>query len=251
MNFYSTGEVAKKLDISVRTLRYYDQIGLLIPSQKDEYGKRLYSDSDLLILQKITILKMLNLSLHDIKKILSKITIKQLLQAHRESLELQINELSESIKNTNTIISIVHLEGEINWEQLIPLIQEAKNREKPNQNWSKYFDEQEEDTLKATLPKMEEGGPEIKKWINVTRRLDLCIQKGVLPESEEAQIIAEDVLILSDELFRGDKELANKFYEIRKSEEKSKDINLYPVKGELLEFLEKAIEIYEKNKVLV
>lgn len=123
MCFYSIGEVAKKLNISVRTLRYYDQIGLMKPSQKGENGKRLYSNQDLLTLEKITLLKKLNLSLSDIEKVLSKITIEQLLLAHKEALQQKVEELNNSIKATNTILNIIHLEGDLNWEELLPLIQ--------------------------------------------------------------------------------------------------------------------------------
>ena len=99
MRFHSTGEVAKMLNISVRTLRYYDQIELMSPSKKDGNGKRFYTDEDLLVLRKITILKTLNLSLNNIGKILSKVTVEQLLYVHREYLQKQSEELHACTKH--------------------------------------------------------------------------------------------------------------------------------------------------------
>ena len=60
---WTIGEVAKQRDISVRTLRYYDQINLLQPSFKDKSGKRYYSEDDLFSLEKILILKSISLPL--------------------------------------------------------------------------------------------------------------------------------------------------------------------------------------------
>ena len=65
--FYHTGEFADKAEVSERTLRYYDKVGLLSPSQYTEAGYRLYTDEDLLNLQQILALKFLGFSLEEIK----------------------------------------------------------------------------------------------------------------------------------------------------------------------------------------
>ena len=66
MNYYKTGEFAKKASISIRTVRYYDKKGLLKPSLIDTNGYRLYTDKDFEKLQKILSLKYLGFSLDDI-----------------------------------------------------------------------------------------------------------------------------------------------------------------------------------------
>ncbi|WP_424475693.1 MerR family transcriptional regulator [Oceanobacillus kimchii] len=250
MNFYSTGEVAKMLGVSVRSLRYYDQIGLMSPNKKDDYGKRFYSDEDLLVLKKITILKMSNLSLDNIKKILSDITIEQLLYVHKDYLQQKIEELHASVNHTNSLLNSIKLEGDLKWEQLIPLIQEAQTKNRTDDDWNQFFDDQEQKALKEKLPKLEQDSPQVKQWINLIRRIELCLKRGDNPASEEGQIIAEDTLILSNELFADNEDLGEKFFEIRKSPEKSQAMNLYPVKEEVLDFLEKAIQVFEE-KVLV
>lgn len=244
MEFYSTGEVAKKLNISVRTIRYYDQIGLMRPSEKDDNGRRRYSNEDIVTLEKITILKMLHLPLKEIEKVLKTMTTEQILQAHRESLFQKKAELEQSIKHTNTLLNVVHLEGDVNWEELLPLIKEAQNKENTEEKWHEYFDQQEKDILKEKLPKMEEDSPKLKQWMNIIRRIELCLEKGYVPESEEGQIIAEDAYYLSDELFGDNEGLGDKFFEIRKSKEKSQALNLYPIKEDVLQFAGKAMEIY-------
>lgn len=45
--YYSSGEFAKKSNVSVRTIRYYDQQNILKPSLLTDEGVRFYTDSDL------------------------------------------------------------------------------------------------------------------------------------------------------------------------------------------------------------
>ena len=63
-------EVAKLLGVTVRTLHYYDEIGLLKPSEITEAGYRLYDSTSLETLQQILFFRELDFSLNDIKKIM-------------------------------------------------------------------------------------------------------------------------------------------------------------------------------------
>ena len=51
MSQFSTGELAKAAEVSVRTVQYYDQRGILTPSEVTEGGRRIYHESDLERLQ--------------------------------------------------------------------------------------------------------------------------------------------------------------------------------------------------------
>ena len=62
--------VAKLTGVTVRTLHYYDEIGLLKPSEVTEAGYRIYSDTDLEVLQQILFFRELDFSLDDIRKIM-------------------------------------------------------------------------------------------------------------------------------------------------------------------------------------
>ena len=64
-------EVAKLTGITVRTLHYYDEIGLLKPSETTETGYRLYDHHDLEILQQILFFKELEFPLSEIKEIMN------------------------------------------------------------------------------------------------------------------------------------------------------------------------------------
>lgn len=70
MSKYSTGELAKLCDVSVRTVQFYDTKGLLPPTELTDGGRRLYTDDDLTKLRLICMLKALGLSLDSIQGIL-------------------------------------------------------------------------------------------------------------------------------------------------------------------------------------
>ena len=60
---HSIGELARKVDLSQRTIRYYEEIGLLHSVRRIENGKRVYTDDDVRRLKFINRLKVLGLSL--------------------------------------------------------------------------------------------------------------------------------------------------------------------------------------------
>ena len=63
-------EVSKLAGVSIRTLQYYDKIGLLHPSNYSDAGYRLYADTDLERLQQILLFRELEFPLKDIRKIM-------------------------------------------------------------------------------------------------------------------------------------------------------------------------------------
>lgn len=67
---YRVKDVARLAGVSVRTLHYYDEIGLLPPASRSDAGYRLYDDDSLLRLQQILIQRELGLTLEDIRRAL-------------------------------------------------------------------------------------------------------------------------------------------------------------------------------------
>jgi len=64
---YSVGELANMAQLTIRTLQYYDTIGLLPASRNAESGRRFYRDSDIMRLEQIQFYKLLGFSLDEIK----------------------------------------------------------------------------------------------------------------------------------------------------------------------------------------
>ena len=69
---YKIKAFSKLTSVTVRTLQYYDDIGLLVPSFKTESSYRLYSDGDLFRLQQIIALKYMGFNLKQIQVVLDR-----------------------------------------------------------------------------------------------------------------------------------------------------------------------------------
>jgi DNA-binding transcriptional MerR regulator len=104
--YYQIGELANLLELSPRTIRYYEEIGLLNSIKRVEGGKRIYTDKDFQRLKFITRLKHLGLTLSEMlelediyqihrtnKKVLPRLL--ELLDGHAVKIEERINSLNK------------------------------------------------------------------------------------------------------------------------------------------------------------
>ena len=107
MKAMTVKQVSKLTGVSVRTLQYYDDIGLLSPSERTEAGYRLYEEAQLATLQEILLFRELEFPLKDIKAILDSPAYDkeralhqqiELLTLKKERLEGLIR-LAEELKN--------------------------------------------------------------------------------------------------------------------------------------------------------
>ncbi len=67
---YKIGEIAKKAEVTTRTLRYYEQLGLLVPSEITPNGYRYYNEDSFQIITRIRNLQHVGLSLEEIKEVI-------------------------------------------------------------------------------------------------------------------------------------------------------------------------------------
>ncbi|KQY94003.1 MerR family transcriptional regulator [Paenibacillus sp. Root52] len=103
---YSIGEVAKKLDLTVYTLRYYDREGLMPFVERTSSGTRLFKESDIDFLKIIQCLKATGMPIKDIKDFIAwcsegDSTLKQrheMFMERRASVEAQIAELQKTME---------------------------------------------------------------------------------------------------------------------------------------------------------
>jgi DNA-binding transcriptional MerR regulator len=108
---YTVKQVAVMAGVSVRTLHFYDEAGLLKPARIGANGYRYYGEAELLTLQQIRFYRELGFELKQIKRILSRPDFDKIgaLESHRKVLGKRLTEirkLLETIDNT-----IQHLKG--------------------------------------------------------------------------------------------------------------------------------------------
>ena len=104
MSNYTSGEMAKLCNVSVRTVQFYDTKGILHPSDVTEGGRRIYNDDDLRKFQLISTLKAIGLSLNSIKSVLeSELSGKILTILLDEQVNLLAGEIDERQKQLEMI----------------------------------------------------------------------------------------------------------------------------------------------------
>lgn len=133
-NCLTTGQLAKRTGITVRTLRYYDQIGLLSPGGHRTGSIRLYNMKDMERLQRIQMLKYLGLSLQKIMDILDAESPSN--GEIRHSLQAQLDVLQKKIAHTEHVVHAIRDAMEMSvygsdWNHLADVIQTVQSE----QNW--------------------------------------------------------------------------------------------------------------------
>ncbi|RAV19283.1 MerR family transcriptional regulator [Paenibacillus contaminans] len=95
---YSIGEAAKMIGSTIKTVRYYDEIGLVKPAGYTEGGHRLYTMEDLWRLELVTTLRYLDFGIDEISQVISgEIPVDKALDWQIESLETQAATLTNMI----------------------------------------------------------------------------------------------------------------------------------------------------------
>lgn len=162
-SLFSIGEFAKKSRVTLRTLRYYDKIGLLKPCCYNKVGHRLYNKSDFAKLQKILTLKFIGLSLNDISKIMNydmeDMDLKNSLEIQREIIKEKVYHMESVIKSIDEAINMLDSTNVLNWNKFINII----NIINMDQKWMEQYENAS--NLKARIKIHELFSTNKKGWM--------------------------------------------------------------------------------------
>jgi len=237
-------EVAKQTNITVRTLRYYDQIGLLTAPSKTEGGHRLYSEEELRRLQFIQFFKAMGYKLVDIKGMLSdsnwnwSVSLESQLAYILEE-QQRLKSIESSLRELINGIAVEGGNDRIAIQKLIKLSNQNKKR-RPALKENVFNDKEAE--LWNKLPKMNGEDPDSLEWIALIGQIQKYMNDD--PASTKVQNIIRRMTEKQSEQFKGEDEFVNKLWDLRKCPEQSERLGLYPIEKEVLDFLEQAFDIY-------
>src|SRR5699024_8858295 len=244
----SIKDVAKQTGVSVRTMRYYDEIDLLPPAGKTEGGHRLYGEKELKKLQEIQFLKTLGFSLKEIKEMLSdenwnwaqglKNQLNYIVREKEKIIEIE--SMLKGLINGLTIdgtIDLVHI------QKLIQLYQQDFDKRKEYRE--RYFHTREKELLEL-LPNINRDDPDSLEWAFLLGQLKQHMDKG--EDAPEIQRIVHRIHEKTIETFGDNDDFFEKLWTIRKSPEKSKEVGFYPIEQEMIDFFEKAWEVYMERQ---
>ncbi|MEC1023075.1 MerR family transcriptional regulator [Bacillus paralicheniformis] len=136
--YYSIGVFSKMTGTSVRTLHYYDEIGLLKPEKQPGTGRRFYTDRDARDLQKITCFKFLGYSLEQIRAFMKDACFDagliEALQKQKKALEEKKEHIETGLKAINRTIGLLEEEEEIDSSVFMSLLNSIQT-EKEQRIW--------------------------------------------------------------------------------------------------------------------
>ncbi|AXI09931.1 MerR family transcriptional regulator [Oceanobacillus zhaokaii] len=241
---YTIGQLSKKTSVTVRTLDYYDEIGLLKAISKTDGGHRLYTDEDVMQLQRILALKYMGFSLEKIKLVLeeSKQTwqdsLKQQLEMVRQE-QMRLKILEQALVGVSYSIEI---EGHIDWQMIFDIIHLFQNPETAMESYESYLNEEQIKSLFQLNEQLSEA--EIKKWISsiddIKNNLDLN------PKSDNARILVENWMKQAESMLGNDEELLGDLADALRNMQDG--IVFYPMTKEVIHFIESVVNIHSLHE---
>lgn len=191
----TVGQVAAELGVTVRTLHHYDEIGLLVPSERSYAGYRLYTEVDLQRLQHIVVYRRLGFTLDEVATVLQQPDdVVTHLRRQRDSVTARMDQLGELVASIDTALEAAMDGYQITKEEQRELFGDAFDDDyaaEVEQRWGETdaWAQSQQRTKRYT----KEQWQQIKAETDI---IDSCfvdlMQAGTAPEGAQAIRVAED-----------------------------------------------------------
>jgi DNA-binding transcriptional MerR regulator len=246
---YTVKQLSDLAGVSIRTLHYYDEIGLLKPESVGANGYRHYEDKSLLKLQQILFYRELGLELSRIKEIVNRknFDVQSALESHRKSLQARVERLNRLIATVDDTILNLKGKKEMSKRQLFSAFSEEE-QEKYAAEAERMYDPA---IVKASNKKWKTYSPEEKQRIlneggQVYEDMMAAMPKG--PAAPEVQEIVERWRKHMDYFWTPNLEQLTGLTELYTSDPRFK-ANFDKIDPRLAEFMKEAVKVYvNKNK---
>jgi DNA-binding transcriptional MerR regulator len=181
-------QISQLAHVTPRTLRYYNQIGLLLPDEVGDNGYRYYSDASLLKLQQILFYRELDMPLEQIKGIMGRenYNLQEALEDHKNQLRKRIDRLQKLISTVDQTLKYIKGEEKMNKNVLF----DAFNDEEQEKMEKEAIQMYDPETVKESNRKWKNYTMAEKQKIGEERNVVYqgfvdAMSKG--PDSQEAQ----------------------------------------------------------------
>ena len=245
--YMTVGEVAKKMNVTVRTLQHYDKEGLLSPSAVSDGGRRLYTDKDIVKLHQILSLKHLGFSLDDIRDRLisldTPVDVAQILSEQAAVIRKKIADLAESLSAIEALKTEVLEMQSVDFKKYADIIVnlEMKN----NFYWLiKHFDSETLDHIRSRFDK-ESGMAFLQKFLHLQDEAIRLQDEGILADSPEGLQFAKAYWDMILEFTNGDAAMLPKLMQMGENDELNQEWKQKQTQANV--FIEPALGAYFSN----
>lgn len=210
---WTVGKLAKRIGVSVRTLHYYDELGLLSPQQRTEAGYRLYAGEDIARLQRITSLRQLGFPLRAIKDLLDRpeMSPRQIVRLHMAHVREQIALQQELYERLATLERHLSSAAELSAEDFIHTLEGITMAE---EHMHRYYTPEQ---LAELRERAERIGPERmqqvqREWPELIAAVRAEMERGTDPADPRVGELARRWQGLIDEFTGGNPEIARSLH---------------------------------------
>lgn len=190
---YTVKKVADLAGITVRTLHYYDEIGLLRPTVSKENSYRFYTEQDLLMLQQILFFRELEFSLEQIKEMMADPAFDgvKALEEQKKLLLIKRNRLGSLLRTIDQTIKSRKGGDRMNDDQVFSGFDEKQMeayKEEAKKRWghTSAWKQSEERTRNWTKEDYKRVARQGQEW---TQKLAELRDKGCAVDSSEVQVM--------------------------------------------------------------
>jgi len=241
--FWKVGELAAETGVTVRTLHWYDEIGLLRPTHRTASGHRVYEADDVGRLLRIRSLQALGLSLEEVKGVLSgnDHSPRELLVTQIARLRTRIDEERRLCSRLERLLGALDTNAPADPEDLFAAIKEMQMIERIES----YYTPEQLETLSRRREALGEDHIEAvqKEWPAVMRRIQEEMQRGADPNSPEVKKLVARHQELLHQFHGGDPGIIESMKELYRGmgSEITKKYD-FPMSEPLGDFMKKAAE---------
>lgn len=201
--YMTIGELASHANVTVRTLQYYDQQGLLTPTATDQNNHRLYSQSDVEELYHILILKFLGLTLSEIKERRSGLddvaSIRRLANSQLQATEKSISDLLKTMTQLRELIEYASSTmgaGKVDWQRLAGFLE--TKQDEPEMFWRLISIQDDATDGSPDAPDQVARRERIDRWHGLIAQTIKLMEGDVEPSSERTlEVLARHGGLLS------------------------------------------------------
>jgi DNA-binding transcriptional MerR regulator len=246
---YSIGQLSQKTNLSIRTLRYYDEIGLLKPAKVAASGYRYYAGEELRQLQHITALKELGFTLSSIRELLTDTGSGESQEQRWQAMldfelatvaqeKARLEELEKLLQTTRYALA---MKGEIAPEDIFLFIQSLQTPLRERDSFlEQHFTEREQAIIKR-LPDLRSDDPRSMQWAKLLRQAKE--QMGEAPSSAVSQQLAAQFIEVSLEWFEQDEQLLEKYWALIRPDP-GKGAKIYGLESDVMMYIDQIIDWY-------